>query len=87
MSNEHENIFFFYIDTKIEVNKSPLTGLEIKTAIAAKVPFDVSHELVQEGHGSEQDKLIKDTDSVSLTHGHGDSPKHFYSRPPTNFGV
>jgi hypothetical protein len=92
MSDEHEHkvhqdIFFFYIETKIEVDKSPMTGSEIKAAILLRVPsFDTSHELVEEGHGSEKDKLITDTDTVSLTHGHGEEPKHFYSRPPTNFG-
>lgn len=84
----NENLFFFYLETKIDAAKSPMTGAEIKAAVHEKVPsFDVSHELVQEGHGNEEDKLVKDGDSVSLAHGHGEGPKHFFSRPPTNFGT
>lgn len=88
MSNAHdENIFFFYLETKITVGQNSMEGSQIKAAIHDKVPaFDISHELVQEGHGAEQDKLILDSDTVSLAHGSGEGPKHFYSRPPTNFG-
>jgi hypothetical protein len=89
MSNAHDdNIFFFYVEAKIPTSHVSMTGAEIKALIHEKGPsFDVSHELVLEGHGSEEDKLIKDGDAVSLAHGHGEGPKHFYSRPPTNFGA
>lgn len=82
-----KKIFFFFVENRIEVTESPMTGAAIKQAIKANVPgFDVTHDLILEGHGSEQDRLIKDDESVNLAHGHGERPKTFFSKPPTNFG-
>lgn len=79
---------FHYLTHRIEVDKEVLTGAEIKTAIKAAVPeFDMTHELILEGHGHDPDKVIADTDTVSLAHGHGQGEKHFFSKPPTNFGI
>jgi hypothetical protein len=82
-----ENIFFFYLETKIIATTKIMTGAEIKSAIKAVVPtLDLTHDLVLEGHGRDEDKLIRDDDKVDLSHGHGEGPKHFFTRPPTNFG-
>lgn len=82
-----ENSFFFYGEHKLPSAKDALTGTEIKTLIKEAVPsFDVSHTLILEGHGAEADREIKDGDVVSLGIGHGEGPKHFFSKPPTNFG-
>jgi hypothetical protein len=81
------DIFFFFGHEKILVTQASLTGAQIKAAIKEKVPsFDLSHELILEGSGNEPDEPIGDEQSVFLVHGHGEGPKHFFSRPPTNFG-
>lgn len=80
-------IFFFYLDEKIEVDRSVLTGAEVKAAIQARVAsLDLSHDLVLEGHGHDQDRAVGDDEPVDLSHGHGQRPKHFFTRPPTSFG-
>lgn len=81
------DIFFFFGSDRIVVNEQSLTGAQIKAAIKEKVPaFDLSHELVLEGSGNAPDEPIADGQVVSLVHGHSAGPKHFFSRPPTNFG-
>lgn len=80
-------VFFFYLDEKIEADRSLLTGAEIKAATKARVPsLDLTHDLVLEGHGHEQDRAIRDDEPIDLSHGHGQAPKHFFTRPPTSFG-
>ncbi|MER8563685.1 hypothetical protein [Mesorhizobium sp. M0578] len=81
-------IFFFYLDEKIEVDRSVLTGAEVKAAIQARVAtLDLSHDLVLEGHGHhDQDRAVRDDEPVDLSHGHGQGSKHFFTRPPTSFG-
>lgn len=82
-----EKVFFHYKGVKVDVSKEILTGAEIKAAIKASDPtFDLTHELVLEGHGQEADRVIADTETVSLARGHGEGAKHFFSKPPTNFG-
>jgi hypothetical protein len=85
----HEELkaFFFYVGQRIVSTLDVASGAEIKAMIKAAVPsFDPTHTLVLEGHGREEDRVINDGDKVSLVVGHGDEPKHFYSKPPTNFG-
>lgn len=85
--HEEPKAFFFYIAQKIISNLDVATGAQIKAMIKAAVPsFDPTHTLVLEGHGREQDRIINDNDEVSLVVGHGEKPKDFYSKPPTNFG-
>ena len=82
------NIFFLYGDVRIEVDRESLTGAEIKAAIKVKVlTLDLTHDLVLEGRGHDADRVIADDDSVNLAHGHGEGPKKFFTRPPTNFGA
>jgi hypothetical protein len=83
--------FFLYGSStgeiRIEVDHDTLTGAQIKTAIKANDPaFDPTHDLILEGQGHDADKVIADTDTVNLAIGHGQGPKKFFSRPPTNFG-
>ncbi|MDX8450581.1 hypothetical protein [Mesorhizobium captivum] len=79
--------FYFYLVEKIEADRSVLTGAEVKATIKARVPsLDVSHDLVLEGHGHDQDRAIRDDEPNDLSHGHGQGPKHFFTRPPTSFG-
>jgi hypothetical protein len=81
------NIFFLYGDDRIEVEHEALTGAEIKAAIKTHEPaLDLTHDLILEGHGHDADKPIADGESVNLAHGHGEGPKKFFTRPPTNFG-
>lgn len=80
--------FFFYKNDKIEAPQETLTGGEIKILIKAKdSTVELAHELIQEGQGHHEDKVILDHDPVNLTRGHGEGPKHFFLRPPTNFGT
>ncbi|MGL3111807.1 multiubiquitin domain-containing protein [Bradyrhizobium sp. BR 1432] len=91
MANEGKvegEIFFFYGQDKIVVDQEIPTGKQLKDVIKAHVPsFDPTHDLVLEGHGHDADRVIGDGDTVDLGRGHGEGgPKHFFSRPPTNFG-
>lgn len=82
------HFFFFFETTKIASPREEATGAEIKNLIKAAVPaFDVTHVLILEGAGSHEDRVINDGDIVSLDVGHGEAPKHFFSKPPTNFGA
>ncbi len=54
----------------------------IKAAVPA---FDPQHELILEGHGHHPDKVIADTDTVSLEVGERPPVKHFFSKRPTSF--
>lgn len=82
-----QKIFFFYGEIKIETDHAKMTGSQIKELIASKVPgFDQTQELILEGHGKGQDEVIGDTTVVDFEHGGGEGAKHFFSRPPTNFG-
>lgn len=86
-SNNH--IFFFYQDTRIETLEDTLSGSQLKALIKTVVAdFDPTHDLVLEGHGNEEDTVITDSVMISFAHGHGEGgPKHFFSRPPANFGM
>ena len=87
MAKPDDKFFFFYKTTKVGVTQASMTGAEIKAAIKLMVPdFNTGNELVLEGQGAQPDKLINDTDPVSLVIGHGEGPKRFFDRPPTNFG-
>ena len=82
-----EKLFFYFGDTEIQNDKANLTGAEIKALIKDKVPdFDESHNLVLEGQGKEEDRVIGDDESVSLEIGEGQGPRRFFSQPPANFG-
>jgi hypothetical protein len=85
---DEKNIFFFYIAEKIDASQPILTGMQIKQTIKARIEsFDISHNLILEGQGTEEDLVIGDQEDVVLEHGHGEGPKHFYSKPQTNFGA
>ena len=82
-----EKFFFFFSNTKIPNEKSELTGAETKDLIKDSVPgFDVSQNLVLEGQGNEEDRVIGDDESVSLEISEDQGPRHFFSQPPANFG-
>ena len=82
-----EKFFFFFSNTKIPNEKSELTGAEIKDLIKDAVSgFDASQNLVLEGQGNEEDKVIGDDETVSLEIHERQGPKHFYSQPIANFG-
>jgi hypothetical protein len=84
----HDQDFFFFVAERINSSKDIATGLEIKEMIKVVVPaFDLSHTLVLEGHGHEQDRVISDGEQVSLEVDREHPPKHFFSKPPTNFGT
>lgn len=75
--------YHFFVDSKkYETDKASLTGAEIK-AIAA---FDPAYQLFIEGHGSEPDRPVADSETISLDPaGHG--IRKFYSVPPATFGL
>ena len=82
-----EKFFFFFSNTKIPNEKSELTGAEIKDLIKDAVSdFDVTHNLVLEGQGNEEDQVINDGESVFLEIDEEHGPRRFYSQPPANFG-
>lgn len=73
--------FFFVSGDKYTTDADALTGLQIK----AKVPnWNPNHDLVLEGHGNEEDRVIKDDESVSLERDKG--PRRFSAAPKANFG-
>jgi hypothetical protein len=85
---DHDQDFFFFVAERINSSKDIATGIEIKEMIKVAVPaFDLTHTLVLEGHGHEQDRVINDGEKVSLEVGRENPPKHFFSKPPTNFGT
>ncbi|MFA5833947.1 MAG: hypothetical protein WDA22_10780 [Bacteroidota bacterium] len=75
-------IFFFVDNKKYETEKTTLTGGEIKAMISG---FDPSYSLFLEGPGDEPDRLINDSETISLEKDKG--PKRFYTVPPANFGI
>ena len=80
--------YFFYVAQRIDSPTKEATGAEIKAMIRAVVPtFDPSHILVLEGQGPHGDEVIKDEQKVSLKVDAHEPAKHFYSKPPTNFGI
>lgn len=81
-------VFFLCNGKKVEVEAISLTGAEIK-AEAKKVDeaLNTLHDLILQAEGAGEDRQIGDDERVELTHGHSDGgPKHFFTRPPTNFG-
>lgn len=82
-------LFFFYNGKKFDATGPTMTGAAIKEAIRAQGgTFDPADTLVLEGNGThESDRGIQDGDLVKLAIGHGEGPKHFISKPPTNFGA
>ncbi|GAB3758679.1 hypothetical protein GCM10028796_04710 [Ramlibacter monticola] len=81
------NVFFFCNDKKVEVDAESLTGMQIKEATLKVDPtLNLQHDLILQANGPGEDQQIRDGEPVTLTHGHGTGPKHFYTRPPTNFG-
>ena len=79
---------FFFIDGhKVETDQDRLSGLRIKELGHGVDPnINVNDELVLEGAGNDKDRLIGDDEGVDVTHGHGQGPKHFATRPRTTFG-
>ncbi len=73
---------YFVDNVKYESSLPELTGAQIK----AKVPnWDPTYNLMLEGHGNDPDRIIGDSDTVSLKSDHG--PRRFFRVPPANFGV
>lgn len=83
------HLFFFYNGKKFDATGPTMTGAAIKEAIRAQGgTFDPADTLVLEGNGAhDSDRGIQDGDPVDLTISHGEGPKHFISKPPTNFGA
>jgi hypothetical protein len=80
-----ERYRFFYKELKILSELQIATGAQIKAMIKAADPsFDLQHELILEG---DPDKVINDSEPVSLEVGKGHPVKHFFSKPPTSFGA
>lgn len=80
---QQEKFLFFVDDIKLETTHSTLTGAQIKALIPN---FNPAYSLFLEEPGDTPDRLINDTDSVSLsTEGPG-GHKHFTLVPPATFG-
>lgn len=78
---DHEKYFYFIDNQKYESDLPSLTGAQIKARIANFTP---GYTLTLEGHGNEQDRIIGDTDTVSLEKDKG--PRRFFTAPPATFG-
>ncbi len=84
---DRERHYFFYRKDKILSPTPSATGAQIKTMIKAVDPsFDLTHDLIEEGHGHHEDKMITDGQTVSLEVDAAHPAKHFFSKPPTQFG-
>jgi len=82
-------LFIFYNGKKFDATEPTMTGAAIKKAIRDQGgTFDPADTLVLEGNGAhENDRSIQDDAPVNLAIGHGEGPRHFISKPPTNFGA
>jgi hypothetical protein len=76
-----EKYFYFVDSVKYESDEQHTTGAIIKS----KLPeAKRGYTLWEEGHGSEPDKQILPTDSITLER---DKPKRFFTVPPATAGV
>lgn len=75
--------FYFVGETKYETDQETITGAQIKARIA---DLESGTGLSLEGHGNDPDRMINDTDTLSLDIGHGHGPLHFTLVPPATFG-
>jgi len=81
---QKEKFIFFVDDLKLETTHETLTGAQIKALIPN---FNPAYSLFLEEPGDQPDRLITDTESVSLsTEGKG-GHKHFTLMPPATFGT
>jgi len=80
MAKEDKIKFSIHIDgQEYKVDQESITGAELK-AIAGK---DQQYQLFLEGHGQDSDKMIGDTEAVTLKNG-----LHFYTPvPPRDFRI
>lgn len=74
--------FFFVDGKKYDWPSTSITGAQIKASIPG---FNPTFMIVLEGHGTEPDRPIVDTDTFSLELP-GRGPLHFYTAPPATFG-
>lgn len=80
---QHSEKYFFFADNvKYDSDLPTLTGAQIKAKIAN---WDPTYSLLLEGHGKDPDRLISDSEIVSLEKENG--PLRFTRVPPANFGV
>lgn len=79
MAKDEKLKFAIHIDgAEYHVEKSSITGAELK-ALAGK---DQAYQVFLEGHGQDPDRMIGDTEGVSIKNG-----QHFYTVPPATFGA
>ena len=70
--------FVIHIDQQqLKVSSAGMTGAQLK-ALAGK---DASYQLFLEEQGNDPDRLITDTQSITLKNG-----MHFYTVPPATLG-
>ena len=70
--------FVIHIDgQEFKIEETTRSGAQLK----ALVHKDSTYQLFEELHGDKPDKLIQDTDSVTMQNG-----LHFYTVPPASFG-
>lgn len=68
----------FVNHSRFEVDLPQLQVVQIR----ALAGIHGDHELIVEGAGASEDRLLGDDDVVSLEHG----PLHIFTKPPTVFG-
>jgi hypothetical protein len=81
MTQAHK--YHFFVDaTKYETEKASLTGADVK----ATVPdFNPAYQLFLEGTGNDPDRIVADSETITLDPaGHG--VRKFYTVPPATFG-
>lgn len=78
--HQHPKEYHLYVDgVKYSWATSSITGAQIKSLVPNVNP---AYSLYEEGFGDEPDKLISDTDAVSLE----GRPPRFNLVPPASFG-
>jgi hypothetical protein len=78
MAKDDKVKFVIHIDgAKFDVAKSTMTGAELK----GEAHKDQAYQIFLEGHGHDADRMIGDTEAVSIENG-----MHFYTVPPATFG-
>lgn len=80
---EPQHEFFYFVDGKrYDWPSNNITGQQIKASIPGLNP---AFQIIQEGHGSEPDHPISESETFTLSV-QGRGPLRFYTAPPATFG-
>jgi hypothetical protein len=76
---DHAPFVIFVNEHRFEVDQPKIEGLQVRVLAG----IDPDTMLVTEGTGIDPDRVLNDTDVLSLENG----PLHIFAKPPTAFGM